>query len=79
MKITLHLFASLAEYLPDQTQGNPNHLKVEAGTTVKGLIDLLHIPPDAPRIIFRNGLKVLADETLAEGDRIGMFPPLAGG
>lgn len=79
MKITLHLFASLAEYLPDQTKGNPNLLDIEEGTTVKGLIDLLRIPPDSPRIIFRNGLKVRADETLAEGDRVGMFPPLAGG
>ncbi len=79
MNIELNLFASLAEYLPDKEKGNPNILELPAGTTIGGLIDLLKIPPEAPRIIFQNGIHALREAVLKEGDRVGMFPPLAGG
>lgn len=79
MKIELNLFASLAEYLPDKGKGNPNRLDLAEGTTIQGLIALLRIPPEAPKIIFRNGIKALTDEALKDGDRVGLFPPLAGG
>lgn len=79
MKIELNLFASLAEYLPDKEKGNPNILEMPAGTTIEGLIDHLKIPPEAPRIIFQNGIHAGREAVLKEGDRVGMFPPLAGG
>jgi molybdopterin converting factor small subunit len=79
MHIELHLFASLAEHLPDKEKGNPNVLELPADTTIGGLIDLLEIPPEAPRIIFRNGTHADRQAVLKDGDRVGMFPPLAGG
>ncbi|MCU0578510.1 MAG: MoaD/ThiS family protein [Desulfobacterota bacterium] len=79
MHIELHLFASLAEYLPDHEKGNPNVLELPAGTSIGELIDLLKIPSEAPRIIFRNGIHADREAVLMDGDRVGMFPPLAGG
>jgi sulfur-carrier protein len=79
MNIELNLFASLAEHLPDKEKGNPNILELPAGTTIGGLIDLLKIPPEAPRIIFLNGIHAGREAVLKDGDRVGMFPPLAGG
>jgi molybdopterin converting factor small subunit len=79
MNIELNLFASLAEYLPDKEKGNPNILELPAGTTIGGLIGLLRIPPEAPRIIFLNGTHAGREAVLKNGDRVGMFPPLAGG
>ena len=54
-------------------------MEVEEGTTVKSLLESLKVPPELPKIIFLNG--VHADETadLKDGDRLGIFPPLAGG
>ena len=79
MKINLNLYASLAEYLPDRARGNPNSLELPEGTTIKQLIEQLHIPPDTPRIIFLNGVHAPLEALLNDGDRLGMFPPLAGG
>ena len=79
MKIELNLYASLAEYLPDKARGNPNTIELSEGTTIRQLIEQLHIPLDAPRIIFLNGVHAPLDALLKDGDRLGMFPPLAGG
>jgi sulfur-carrier protein len=79
MEIELNLFASLAEYLPDKQSGNPNFIDLSTGTTIGGLINLLKIPPEAPRIIFLNGTHAEREVVLKAGDRVGMFPPLAGG
>lgn len=80
LKIQLRLFASLAGYLPDQNTGGPfNTLEIEEGTTIWDILNRLRVPSEIPKIIFLNGIH--ADETtvLKEGDRLGIFPPLAGG
>jgi molybdopterin converting factor small subunit len=79
MKINLNLYASLTEYLPDKARGNPNVLELPAGTTIKQLIEQLQIPLDTPRIIFLNGVHAPLEALINDGDRLGMFPPLAGG
>ena len=79
MKIKLNLYASLAEYLPDRARGNPNVLELPEGTTIRQLIEQLRIPLDTPRIIFLNGAHAPLEDFLKDGDRLGMFPPLAGG
>jgi len=79
MKINLNLYASLAEYLPDKARGNPNVLELPAGTTIKQLIEQLQIPLDTPRIIFLNGVHAPLEALINDEDRLGMFPPLAGG
>jgi sulfur-carrier protein len=79
MKIELNLYASLAEYLPDRTRTNPHVIDLPVGTTIGQLIAQLHIPLDIPRIIFLNGVHSPLEALLKDGDRLGMFPPLAGG
>ena len=37
------------------------------------------IPPDEVSLLMRNGRQVSEEETLAEGDVVGIFPPIAGG
>jgi sulfur-carrier protein len=79
MKINLNLYASLTEYLPDKARGNPNSIELPEGTTIKEFIEQLRIPLDTPRIIFLNGAHAPLSAFLKDGDRLGMFPPLAGG
>ncbi len=80
MKIQLNLFASLTKFLPEQKDsGFSNLMEIEEGTTIEALLDQLKIPREQPKIIFLNGLHAEETKVLKEGDRLGIFPPLAGG
>jgi len=79
MKIEVRLYASLGRYLPDEREGNSCVLEVPPGTTIQDLFLRLKIPSDAPKIIFLNGIHARGEEVLKDGDRVGAFPPVAGG
>jgi molybdopterin synthase sulfur carrier subunit len=80
MKIQLNLFASLTHYLPDpEGAGFPKLVEIEEGTTIETLLDHLKIPREQPKIIFLNGIHAEGTTVLKEGDRLGIFPPVAGG
>jgi sulfur-carrier protein len=79
LRVELRLYASLQKYLPGEPRDGVVRVEVEEGTTLWGLLERLHIPPEAPRILFLNGVHARGDEALKEGDRVGAFPPVAGG
>jgi sulfur-carrier protein len=79
MKVELRLYASLGRYLPENREGNFCIMEIDPGTTVQKLLHKLNIPPEAPKVIFLNGIHARGDEVLKEGDRLGAFPPVAGG
>jgi molybdopterin converting factor small subunit len=80
MKIELNLYASLRAYLPPANQGETKEsTEVREGTTVRELLAHLGVPVDAVKIMFLNGVHANGDEMLKEGDRLGVFPPVAGG
>ena len=74
MKIELNLYASLARSVP-----RTGPVEVDGETTILGLLQRLNVPMDRVKIIFLNGIHASGNETLHEGDRIGVFPPVAGG
>jgi len=73
--IQIKLFATLLEKLPE----NADNFPVAQGTTVADLVALLAIDPKDAKLIFINGRKGMLDSPLAEGDRVGLFPPVGGG
>ena len=80
MKIELRLYASLARHMPEQERNQGSRgMEVAEGTTVGALLDLLSIPVKAAKIIFVNGVHAGPVQVLKEGDRVGIFPPVAGG
>ena len=79
MKVELRLYASLSRYLPDGRDGNSCILEITPGMTIRELLDSRNVPRDAPKVIFLNGIHARGDEVLKEGDRVGAFPPVAGG
>jgi sulfur-carrier protein len=79
LQIELHLYASFKKFLPEGCGENACHMDVEEGTTVKDLLGKLHIPLNAPKVIFLNGIHAKGEEILKDGDRLGAFPPVAGG
>jgi sulfur carrier protein ThiS len=83
MRIQLALFASLSQYLPET--GNGNRLSAHAqmidlpdGLTVGQVIVHLALP-DEPRIVFVNNRHAPDEHVLQDGERLAIFPPVAGG
>jgi molybdopterin converting factor small subunit len=79
MKVELNLFASLAGYLPDKAKGTSCTVEIVEGATIRQLLEPLKMPAKAVKMIFLNGVHANGDETLKDGDRVGVFPPVAGG
>ena len=73
--IQLKLFAGLAPFTPD----NADSVPIEAGVTVEGLLQQFDIPTAKAHLIFINGIKKNLQSILNGGERVGIFPPVAGG
>ena len=80
IQVEVRLFATLQKYRPELGVGQPLPLFLPAGTTMGRLLDQeLGIPDGVVKMILVNGLARDPDYALADGDRIGIFPPIAGG
>jgi molybdopterin converting factor small subunit len=79
--ITVHvkLFATLRRHRPDLGIGEAFPVELPPGATVGDLIRQLDLPDDQVKIVFVNALFREADHVLADGDEIGIFPPVGGG
>lgn len=74
-RIQLKLFASLNALAPE----NADSLPIEAGISVETLLTRLNIPVAKAHLIFIDGIKQSLDARLNGGERVGIFPPVAGG
>lgn len=79
MKIEVRLFATLATYLPDESDGRSATLEIPDGGMVGDVVRSLGIPEDTPFITMINGRDAAPDQPLADGNVLSLFPPLAGG
>jgi len=79
IKIDVRLYASLAKYLPEQPAGRACTLELPEGTTAKELLNKLGLPQKAVKLIFINSLHATEESVIQNGDRLGIFPPVAGG
>lgn len=79
MKIDVYLYATLAEYLPDNAAGRSVTLEMDAHTRIRDVVDRLKIPQKTIKLIFVNGVHAKLDAVLTDGDRVGLFPPVGGG
>ena len=62
----------------DRAGGSARAFELDEGTTIADVIETLGLP-DQPRIVFVNGRHADEDASLHEGDRLAIFPPVAGG
>jgi molybdopterin converting factor small subunit len=79
VKIEVRLFATLATYLPDESDGRSATLEIPDGGMVGDVVRSLGIPEDTPFITMINGRDAALDQPLADGNVLSLFPPLAGG
>ena len=79
MRVDIALFAYLADYQPDGAGGrHPRPFDLAEGTTIAEIIGTLGLP-DEPRVVFVNGKHADEDAPVTDGDRLAIFPPVAGG
>ena len=78
--VEIRLFGNLRNYLPPSGDGPSAQVEVAQSATVGELLDQLKVPPpEDPKIILLNGVHAKREELLGEGDRVSVFPPVAGG
>ena len=80
IKVEIKLYATLRSYHPQVKAGEPLHLNLKEGTTAGQLLEKeLGISTNVVKIVFVNSIARRPDYVLANGDRVGIFPPIAGG
>jgi len=84
MRITFKLYASLTDYLPAAVRrGNEIQLDVAQESTIVDVIMPFALPMKMVHLVLINGVFVApkdrATRTLAEGDVLAIWPPIAGG
>jgi len=79
MKVDVVLFAHLASFQPDWRGGRYSRtLDLPEGTTIAEVVEMIGLP-DEPRVIFVNSKHAEESAELHDGDRLAIFPPVAGG
>jgi sulfur carrier protein ThiS len=84
MNVTLKLYATLTDYLPQEARrSNAMSLPVAPGTSVAACIDGLNLPLKLCHLVLIDGVYVppaeRATRELREGDTLAIWPPIAGG
>jgi molybdopterin converting factor small subunit len=80
IRIEARLYATLARVRPSHSSGERLTLEIAQGTTIRQVLEgEIGISPHEVKMVFVNGLARDFDYPLADGDRVGIFPPIGGG
>lgn len=79
IKVNVTAYATLKKYMPQIGIGEFLTLEVGEGAKLKDIYHILSIPEEEVKQTFINGLRADDHAILKEGDRIAIFPPVAGG
>ena len=74
MQLDIRLFATLQKFLP-----NVEKLKLDDNCTVFELLEKIGINSSEVAITLVNGRHVELEQRLHDGERVAIFPPIAGG
>ena len=82
MKVTLKMFSSLMEYLPDGLDDNTLELTVDDKQTPYQILDRYKVPRNEVQMMMLNGVflpEENRDQPLADGDSLSIWPTIQGG
>jgi sulfur carrier protein ThiS len=84
MKVTLKLYASLSDYLPDAARKkNAIELELASGTTITQVIERQNLPAKLCHLVMVDGIFIppaaRGERALVEGETLAIWPPIAGG
>ena len=77
--IDVRLYAALRRYAPEVELGEAMRLNIEEGSTLQQLFERLGVPSGEVKRVIVNGRARDSCYCLSEGDRVAIFPPVAGG
>ncbi len=77
--VQVRLYATLRRLRPDLGLGEALPVELEEGATVGRLFQEMALPENEVKIVFVNNLVRERDHVLADGDELGIFPPVGGG
>ena len=78
MKVQVKVYATLRKYAADGVSGGCE-LELAEGATVGDALAELKIPEAEVAFVFVNSVRQELDQALADGNELGVFPPIAGG
>lgn len=78
-RVRVKLFATLRRFYPELGVGEALTIDLPDGSTVAELVRQLRLPADHVRVVFVNGVSRDDTHPLADGDEVGIFPPVGGG
>jgi sulfur carrier protein ThiS len=83
VKVTVKLYATLADYLPSGARNNRIAVDVAESATVDAILRAFLLPPKLTHLVLVNGTYIAPDARpttgLVEGDVLAVWPPIAGG
>lgn len=78
-RVSVRTYATLRKYLPQAALGDETLIELPEGSTLGDLFRSLGIPDTEVKVAFVNNLQQEEDYKLQQGDRVALFPPIAGG
>lgn len=79
MRLEIRVFAGLHTYIPGSVSGQPLQLELAESSDGHDLLRALNVPVEEAYVFMVNGRRQELSILLADGDRIGIFPPVGGG
>jgi len=79
MKVTVTLYATLGKYHPEGRGSESFSVEMPGGSRVKDLLDHLGIKEGEAKQVFIKHKSRTEDFPLEDGERVAIFPPVAGG
>ena len=83
MRVTLKLFASLADFLPAGSLSNRVEFEAGEDDSVADIIERFSLPQKLVHLVLVNGVYLSPSERhsrrLEAGDQLAVWPPIAGG
>jgi molybdopterin converting factor small subunit len=77
--VQVKLFATLRRLRPGLAIGEAFPVELPDGASVDDLIHQLELPDKEVKLVFVNGIVRDRYRALADGDQLGIFPPVGGG
>jgi sulfur carrier protein ThiS len=79
IEVDVRLFGHLRNLRPGMSPGEAVRVALPDESTLAQLLMALSVPQDTVKTVFVNGVICEIDHRLNQGDRVGIFPPIAGG
>jgi sulfur carrier protein ThiS len=79
IEVQVRLYANLRQYRPGASSDQGEQVLVLPGSTVLALMGALGIPIEKVRTVFVNRRVMAPEAILQGGDRVDLFPAIAGG